>query len=36
MGNKAPREKLNFCFFQEFFASIDKIFVFGGRLSTRL
>ena len=35
MRNSALREKFN-SFFQEFFASIDKTFILGHRLGTRL
>ena len=32
----APYGKISISIFQEYFASIDKIFILGGRLSTRL
>ena len=35
MWNSTQQEKFNFCF-QEFFASIDKVFILAGRLDTRL
>ena len=35
ISNSALREKFNL-FFQEFFASINKIFILAGRLGTRL
>ena len=36
MWSSALRKKFNFCFFQGFFPSIDKIFILAGRLDTRL